>query len=192
MKRDIPLTREQRELVENNLSLVYWVIMESIHVNETIYGFGYEDLYQEGCIWLCHAAATYDPVRSRFPTYAKRIVRNGLLSYCRQMCFRQRRFTYLAVGLHGELLADGEPLLPSDDFHAQVNMIETLDLLAYAEKKYQGVTKLGIEALKLKLKGMSVSEIASLYHVPPPHVGAWISRATQKLRKDTPFLSGLL
>ena len=192
MKRDIPLTREQRELVENNLSLVYWVIMESIHVNETIYGFGYEDLYQEGCIWLCHAATTYDPVRSRFPTYAKRIVRNGLLSYCRQMCFRQRRFTYLAVGLHGELLADGEPILPPDDFHAQVNMIETLDLLAYAEKKYQGVTKLGIEALKLKLKGMSVSEIASLYHVPPPHVGAWISRATQKLRKDTPFLSGLL
>lgn len=40
MKRDIPLTREQQELVENNLSLVYWVIMESIHVNETIYGFG--------------------------------------------------------------------------------------------------------------------------------------------------------
>ena len=192
MKRDIPLTREQRELVENNLSLVYWVIMESIHVNETIYGFGYEDLYQEGCIWLCHAAATYDPVRSRFPTYAKRIVRNGLLSYCRQMCLRQRRFTYLTVGDQGELLADGEPVLPPDDFHAQVNMIETLDLLAYAEKKYQGVTKLGIEALKLKLKGISVSEIASLYHVPPPHVGAWISRATQKLRKDTPFLSGLL
>ena len=192
MKRDIPLTREQRELVENNLSLVYWVIMERIHVNETIYGFGYEDLYQEGCIWLCHAATTYNPARSLFPTYARKIVRNGLLSYCRQMCFRQRRFTYLTVGLHGELLADGELVTPPDDFHVQVNMIETLDLLASAEKKYQGVTKLGIEALKLKLKGMSVSEIADLYHVPPPHVGAWISRATQKLRKDTPFLAGLL
>ena len=190
MKWDIPLTREQQELVENNLSLVYWVIMESIHVNETIYGFGYEDLYQEGCIWLCHAATTYNPARSLFPTFARKIVRNGLLSYCRQMCFRQRRFTYLTVGLHGELLADGELVTPPDDFHVQVNMIETLDLLASAEKKYQGVTKLGIEALKLK--GMSVSEIADLYHVPPPHVGAWISRATQKLRKDTPFLSGLL
>ena len=192
MKWDIPLTREQQELVENNLSLVYWVIMESIHVNETIYGFGYEDLYQEGCIWLCHAATTYNPARSLFPTYARKIVRNGLLSYCRPLCFRQRRFTYLTVGLHGELLADGEPVAQPDDFHAQLNMIETLDLLASAEKKYQGVTKLGIEALKLKLKGMSVSEIADLYHVPPPHVGAWISRATQKLRKDTPFLAGLL
>ena len=192
MKQNIRLTREQQELVENHLSLVYWAIMESIHVNETIYGFGYEDLYQEGCIWLCHAATTYNPARSLFPTYARKIVRNGLLSYCRQMCFRQRRFTYLTVGLHGELLADGELVTPPDDFHVQVNMIETLDLLASAEKKYQGVTKLGIEALKLKLKGMSVSEIADLYHVPPPHVGAWISRATQKLRKDTPFLSGLL
>lgn len=192
MKWDIPLTREQQELVENNLSLVYWVIMESIHVNETIYGFGYEDLYQEGCIWLCHAATTYNPARSLFPTYARKIVRNGLLSYCRQMCFRQRRFTYLTVGLHGELLADGELVMLSDNFHVQINMIETLDLLACAEKKYQGVTRLGIEALKLKLKGMSVSEIAGLYHVPPPHVGAWISRATQKLRRDTPFLSGLL
>lgn len=192
MKQNIRLTREQQELVENHLSLVYWTIMESIHVNETIYGFGYEDLYQEGCIWLCHAAATYDPARSRFPTYAKKIVRNGLLSYCRQMCSRQRRFVYLTVGTHGELSADGKPLAPPDDFDTQINLIETLDLLAYAEKKYQGVTRLGIEALKLKLEGMSVSEIASLYHVPPPHVGAWISRATKKLRSDTPFLSGLL
>ena len=192
MKQNIRLTREQQELVENHLSLVYWAIMESIHVNETIYGFGYEDLYQEGCIWLCHAAATYDPARSRFPTYAKKIVRNGLLSYCRQMCSRQRRFVYLTVSTHGELSADGEPLAPPDDFDTQINLIETLDLLTYAEKKYQGITRLGIEALKLKLKGLSVSEIAGLYHVPPPHVGAWISRATQKLRKDTPFLSGLL
>ena len=192
MRWNIPLTSRQQELVENNLSLVYWVIMKNIHVNETIYGFGYEDLYQEGCIWLCHAATTYDPARSQFPTYAKKIVRNGLLSYCRQMCSVQRRLTYLTVGTDGELLADGELLTPPDDFNIQISMIETLDLLAYAEKKYRGVTRLGIKALKLKLKGMSVSEIAVLYHVPPPHVGAWISRATQKLRKDTPFLSGLL
>lgn len=192
MKQNTRLTKEQQELVENHLHLVYWVIKESIHVNETICGFGYEDLYQEGCIWLCHAASTYDPARSQFPTYAKKIVRNGLLSYCRQTCSRQHRFVYLTVGPNGELLADGELLTPPDDLDAQINMIETLDLLAYAEKKYQGVTRLGIEALKLKLEGMSVSEIAGLYHVPSPYVGACISRATQKLRKDTPFLSGLL
>ena len=141
---------------------------------------------------VCYAATTYNPERSQFSTYAKRIVCNGLFSYCRQMHSRQSYFTYFAVDKQGNLLANGEPYVLVDDFDIQINMIETLDLLAYAEKKYQGVTKLGIEALKLKLKGISVSEIASLYHVPPPHVGAWISRATQKLRKDTPFLSGLL
>ena len=66
MKRDIPLTREQQELVENNLSLVYWVIMESIHVNETVYGFEYEDLHQEGCIWLC---AFWARVKTVLPNY---------------------------------------------------------------------------------------------------------------------------
>lgn len=192
MNRNIPLTSEQQKLVETHLYIVNWVITESILVHENIYGFEYEDLYQEGCIWLCHATTTYDPARSRFSAYAKRIVCNGLFSYCRQMCFRQKYFTYFAVDGHGNLLADGKQYPLSDDFDIQINMIETLDLLAYAEKKYQGVARLGIKALKLKLKGMSVSEIASLYHVPPPHVGAWISRATQKLRKDKTFLSGLL
>lgn len=192
MKQNIPLTSEQQKLVETHLYIVNWVMSESIHVHKNIYGFEYEDLYQEGCIWLCYAVTTYNPERSQFSTYAKRIVCNGLFSYCRQMHSRQSHFTYFAVDKQGNLLANGEPYVLVDDFDIQINMIETLDLLAYAEKKYQGVTKLGIEALKLKLKGMSVSEIAGLYHVPPPHVGAWISRATQKLRKDTPFLSGLL
>ena len=192
MKQNIPLTSEQQKLVETHLYIVNWVMSESIHVHKNIYGFEYEDLYQEGCIWLCYAATTYNPERSQFSTYAKRIVCNGLFSYCRQMHSRQSHFTYFAVDKQGNLLANGEPYVLVDDFDIQINMIETLDLLAYAEKKYQGVTKLGIEALKLKLKGMSVSEIAGLYHVPPPHVGAWISRATQKLRRDTPFLSGLL
>ncbi|MCR2050632.1 sigma-70 family RNA polymerase sigma factor [Acetatifactor muris] len=192
MKQNIPLTSEQQKLVETHLYIVNWVMSESIHVHKNIYGFEYEDLYQEGCIWLCYAATTYNPERSQFSTYAKRIVCNGLFSYCRQMHSRQSHFTYFAVDKQGNLLANGEPYVLVDDFDIQINMIETLDLLASAEKKYQGVTKLGIEALKLKLKGMSVSEIADLYHVPPPHVGAWISRATQKLRKDTPFLSGLL
>ena len=192
MKQNIPLTSEQQKLVETHLYIVNWVMSESIHVHKNIYGFEYEDLYQEGCIWLCYAATTYNPERSQFSTYAKRIVCNGLFSYCRQMHSRQSYFTYFAVDKQGNLLANGEPYVLVDDFDIQINMIETFDLLAYAEKKYQGVTRLGIEALKLKLKGMSVSEIAGLYHVPPPHVGAWISRATQKLRKDTPFLSGLL
>ena len=48
MKKEIHLTMEQQILVENHLSIVHWTIRESIYVNKAIYGFEYDDLYQEG------------------------------------------------------------------------------------------------------------------------------------------------
>lgn len=100
-----------------------WAIRESIHVNETIYGFGFDDLYQEGCILLCHAAVTYDAALSQFSTYAKTVVRNGLYSYCRRLCSRQRRFCYLVAREHGELTADGVLLEQPDYFELHISTI---------------------------------------------------------------------
>ena len=191
MKRTIPLTNEQQEMVAANLSVVHWTIRESFHVNETIYGFGYDDLYQEGCIWLCHAAVSYNPALSKFPTYAKKVVRNGLTSYCREQCSRERHFTRLGVGEHGELTAEGSVLQQPDDFESRISMLEVMQLLESRARDYNGVTRLGIKALELKIGGMSITEIAKLYDVPPSHVGAWITRSKQKLRKDPLFLSGI-
>lgn len=191
MKHTIPLTNEQQEMVAANLSVVHWTIRESFHVNETIYGFGYDDLYQEGCIWLCHAAVSYNPALSKFPTYAKKVVRNGLTSYCREQCSRERHFTRLGVGEHGELTAEGSVLQQPDDFESRISMLEVMQLLESRARDYNGVTRLGIKALELKIRGMSITEIAKLYDVPPSHVGAWITRSKQKLRKDPLFLSGI-
>ena len=78
------LTKQQQELVAQNLPVVHWVICDYIHVNPTICGLEYSDLFQEGCVWLCKAAATYkDDGRAQFATYAKTVVKNGILSYCR-------------------------------------------------------------------------------------------------------------
>jgi DNA-directed RNA polymerase specialized sigma subunit len=49
MKKMIALNDAQRILVENNLPLVRWAIHNHITVNENIYGFSYDDLFQEGC-----------------------------------------------------------------------------------------------------------------------------------------------
>ena len=46
------LTKQQQELVAQNLPVVHWVICDYIHVNPTICGLGYSDLFQEGCGWL--------------------------------------------------------------------------------------------------------------------------------------------
>lgn len=187
------LTKQQQELVAQNLSIVHWVICDYIHVNPTICGLEYGDLFQEGCLWLCKAAATYDDERAKFTTYAKKVVRNGLTSYCRKICARSKNFSHLIIGERGELAADGTALDPKPDaFESCVSLIETLSLLEASKKDYDGVARLGIEALALKLQGMQIADIAALYHVPPSHVGAWISRSAAKLRSNSKFLKSLL
>lgn len=57
-------------------------------------------------------------------------------------------------------------------------------VLDYGKRTYSGVARLGVEALELKIAGYSGSDIAQLYGVKPNHVGAWISRAAAKLKKD--------
>ena len=145
------LTEQQQELVARNLFIVHWVICDYIHVNPTICGMEYGDLFQEGCLWLCKAASTYkNDGRAQFSTYAKTVVKNGLLSYCRAICNRKKKFSRLIIGEHGELAADGEALESRPD------------------------------------------AFDTLYQVPPSHVGAWISRSTAKLRRDSKFLKSLL
>ena len=56
-------------------------------------------------------------------------------------------------------------------------------MLEYGKRTYNGVARLGVEALELKIAGYSGTDIAELYGVKPNHVGAWIARAAQKLKK---------
>ncbi len=190
-KTNLTLSAEHKTLVESHLSTVHWVIMENIHVNERIYGLGYDDLFQEGCIWLCHAAVTYEPGRASFRTYAKKVVRNGLLSYCRSLCSREKQSCHLLTNERGELEAGGRALEQADSFTTEISLLETVDLLESRKGAYRGVARLGIEALELKIRGFNVTEIALLYHVPAPHVGAWISRTSHKLRNDPKFIADI-
>lgn len=191
MKHKIKLYPSQKALVENHLFLVRLVIMQSIHVNETIYGFSYDDLFQEGCIWLCMAAVSYNENLAQFPTYAKKVIRNGLISYCRQMCNKQRRISHLEIGERGELTADGVVLEQEDHFRAYISLLETTSLLESMKNDYHGISRLGIEALELKIRGKRITDIAALYNVPASYVGAWISRSAEKLRNDPKFLSSI-
>ena len=190
MKRNIQLTPAQQTLVETNLAAVTWVLRESVHPNERIPGLGYDDLYQEGCLWLCQAAQTFDADRAQFATYAKKVIRNGLISYCRQQQARQSHVAQLAVDEDGNLIGR-DPFVADESVETHSSEMETLELLHTHAAKYSGVARLGIEALGLKVKGMSIAEIATLYDVPPAHVGAWISRGKEKLRQDRTFMSSI-
>lgn len=190
MKKNIALTAAQQQLVESNLEAVTWAIRDGIHPSESIPGLGYDDLYQEGCVWLCRAAQSFEPGRAQFATYAKKVIRNGLLSYCRAQCGRQSRLSPLYADEIGES-SIAKFAMRQNEQEAQIAEMETQDLLRSHAVRYRGVARLGIEALSLKTRGMSIAEIAALYDVPPSHVGAWISRGKQKLRQDSAFLSAI-
>ena len=91
MKYMIQMNEWQRELVEENLSLVGQTIARHIRYNEDICGMGADDLYQEGCWALCRAAVTYDQAGrgTPFSAYARPVIRNHLLDHCRRV-LRQR------------------------------------------------------------------------------------------------------
>ena len=94
--KNICMDKKQQRLVEDNLHVVKLAIHKNIIVNDSLYGFEYDDLYQEGCIWLCKAAVSFDETRNvKFSTYAERIVINGLRTYCRLMCGKQKHHIQL-------------------------------------------------------------------------------------------------
>lgn len=165
-------------LFEEHLNCVHWTIRRFISINEGICGLEYDDLYQEGCIALWSAAGSFEEGKgAQFHSYAIPVIRNHLIDYCRHIQSRTAPTVPLeawdAETAHRGMTAPGSD---SSLFVEQV--------LAYGKRTYSGVARLGVEALELKIAGYSGADIAELYGVPPNHVGAWISRAAKKLKKD--------
>ena len=193
MKRLPTLNMQQQQLVEGHLNIIHWAIHNFIKVNETVFGFEYDDLYGEGCVLLCKAAVTYHADKGQFSAYAQTVVKNGLISYCRLMCRQQNQQRLL---LDPQIYEDSSnsyvsQLAAKDQFDELTSQIDALELLASVKPRYSGSVLRGIEALEWKVKGLSGRDIANLYGVQPNLVGAWISKAAQKLREDESVLSWL-
>lgn len=189
MKSQMPLTERQRALAEDNLPLVRQTIFEHIKINESICGLGYDDLFQEGSLALCHAAATYDETHRTVPfsAYARPVIRNRLLDYCRRVVRQHNSLPTVSL----DIPADEEYSRPRqraetvcDDTPEWDTLIQMQQLFEHGKRTYNGVAQLGVEALELKCKGLTGADIARLYNTSPTHVGAWISRAASKLKKD--------
>ena len=191
MGERIFLSDSQRRLAEQNLNIVSWAIYRYIIVNETMVGFEYDDLYQEGCIWLCKAAASFRPEKGvPFTVYAETVVANGLRTYCRLMGGKQKWSRCIPMYSDSDIMRSTLEQIP-DSAHQEDEMLAELDaiqLLHHMKQQYTGTTRLGIEAIEWKVKGYSGKEIAAMYGVKPNLVGAWISRAKQKLRQNQVFI----
>ena len=187
----IRLTRDEQKLVEDNLHMVSRIIYRRINVNEAVVGFEYDDLYQEGCFWLCKAAAGFQPDKGiPFLSYAEKVVTNRLLTYCRLTYSKQKRLCPLSPHIDTELMQPGLEQIPDSACREEdrIDEIDVMQLLHRVKQQYTGTTRLGIEAIELKVKGYTGKEIADMYGVKPNLVGAWISRAKNKLKQNPVFM----
>jgi len=171
------MNKKINQLINDHLNCVHWSIHRFFGAKDGVCGMEYDDLYQEGCIALWKAAETFDSSMGvQFHSYAISVIRNHLTDYCRQI----HRQGVTTVSLEEEGISSREKSVTWDDTsHLYVQQV-----LDYGKRTYKGVARLGIEALELKIEGYSGTDIAKLYGVKPNHVGAWISRAAQKLKKD--------
>lgn len=187
VKRENPLTPDQQKLIQSNLHIVDAVIRTHIHTDESIVGLGYEDIRQEGCMLLCAAVQTYNPQISKLTTYATKVIYNGLISHCRRINKQESHISTISLTENPDRL----DLKQDEQFKNRIAQMELDSLLEAYAKEYTGITRLGIEALAMKANGMGITEIARLYRVPPSHIGAWISRATSKLKQNEHFLKDI-
>lgn len=191
---EIRMTDEERALLEAHLDIVHWVIEDNIVVQPHIMGLEYYDLAQEGCLLLIKAIRSFDKTRGPFRTFARITVRNGLFTYCRIAGENHRRQIFHKP--------DGEPdgdddagfmdtFTSRDDTAREVEAEEIITMLESFLPEYDGVARKGIEAIILKIKGYNGADIGRMYGVNPYNVGAWISRAKQKLLANERFATSI-
>ena len=166
------------QLFEDHLNCVHWSIRRFISTHEGVCGLEYDDLYQEGCIALWSAAGSFEEGKGiPFHSYAIPVIRNHLIDYCRHI--QSRTVPTVPLEACDTEMARRNAVEPPGDSSLFVEQV-----LAYGKHTYSGVARLGVEALELKIAGYSGADIAELYGVPSNHVGAWISRAAKKLKRD--------
>lgn len=172
----------QRQRVEDHLALVEQVLRRSIKTNEAVDGMGHDDLYQEGCIALCRAAVSYREEMGAFPSYARTVIRNYLLDRCREIQSARKNLPLLSLDAFAEMGAP-EPVSP---FHTEdlISDVSSSTLLSHFKNRYHGTARIGIEAMELRVRGYSCADIAKLYQKKPNYIGACISRAAEKLRRE--------
>ena len=174
MSMEFTLNDLQRRRVEDHLALVEQVLpRRSIKTNETVDGMGHDDLYQDGCIALCRASVSYREEMGAFPAYARTVIRNYLLDRCREIQSARKNLPLLSLDAFAEMGAP-EPVSP---FHTE-------DLISDVSFDKHRIFVNRIEALELRGRGYSCADIAKLYQKKPNYIGACISRAAEKLRRE--------
>ena len=117
------MTNEERTMMEENMGLV-------LTVNQKFYNYDKDtiidddDMIQVGRLYLLKAIRSYNPEKSKFSTYAYRILFNGMYSYIKNF---QGRLNSTTSGIYMNAIPFSELTIESDDSNNITLFEETIE-----------------------------------------------------------------
>lgn len=180
------LTPTQQQLVSEHLDLVEKVIRKYISLKDDKRDMEWGDLYQTGCLALCHAALKYD-MSKPFAAYACRSIRNSLYDYCEKANLQPSRSLNEPVYEDNQQLTIHDVLADystDEDLHEQYQRLETFQYLKKQQQNSSGVVQKGIYCLMKKSQGYTSADLSQHFGVKANLVRAWMSLAAKELRQD--------
>ncbi len=176
------LSMEQQAIVEANMGLVGKVIKDKVHGLGQNTAFGYEDLFQIGCIGLCKAAAT--DKGGCFSTYAYRLIWNEICDALIKASRIQENEFYIEDNLTGRV----EKTLCERDL---LLLCEQKLLVQTVKERASGMTLKGIDCLLLSVQGYKSADIAKSMDADPGTVRMWMTQARRFLREQPEIIACL-
>lgn len=163
------------ELVEDNINLVKAVVsrfLKKSHIEDS-------ELYSVGCVGLMHAAQTYDPSKSKFSTWATRIITQRIINEIRRHKRAKRHNGSLVIS---ELDEQEKDVCLEDISCAElpIHLIETL--INETPSETQGESENRVILVRHFLEDHSFSEIGRELGITREAVRKRAQKAIESIR----------
>lgn len=144
-----------------------------------------EDLLQEGRIGLYRAHQIYKQGVGEFQPFARMIVQQHMIEYCRKFQRVKERAYMTKVSLYEPIFADSEVLL-EETIGQNDPAFDSIEIQPLEEFIYRGLSKDQAESLRLLVAGNRVSDIAQILKISLRSAAGRIEKARIRLRKLRP------
>lgn len=160
------LAKEQRELAENNYSLVYFFLNK--------HGIPIEEYHGAACVGLCKAAERFDAERGAFSTYAMWCIKNEVYH---QM--RTERKLVTAVSMDAEMTEDGFSLV--DIIEDKMNTADCSTMMSCIMEEIDRLRPSERRAILMSMNGAKQRHIGAELGVSQVRVSRLLGSARRKL-----------
>lgn len=162
-----------KKIVESNIGLV-------ADISKSYFKFGYDDIFQVGCIGLIKAVQDFDVHKGyKFSTYAYIKIKGEILSFLRK---RNSEFT-LSLDYMIKSPSDNRKMsfseIVSNDFNLEEYMSLKIDLMNCIHKLPEMYRKV----LLLKMEGLKQREIAECIGISQNSVSRCYRNACKTIKK---------